>query len=302
MIVGWLGMLGTGELQRFDYVEMHMGVEVQLTYYCDSQERAEAAGRAVFARFEDLEQKMSDYRPSSEVRQLQEKAVKKWTKVSGDLWKVLEFGQRVASASSGAFDMTAGPYVALWRQSRNSGRSPSYPALLEAREKVGWQHLELDAGSRSVRIMKEGVKIDLGGIAKGYACDEAIAEFERHGIRAASVVAGGDLKVSAAPPGSQGWKVRVTGEHEPMTLTHRAVSTSGDTEQFVELWGVRYSHIVDPRHGFGVQNRIQATVMARNGLTTDPLATAFCVLGEAGRSRLEIFGAEAQLLVVEEDQ
>lgn len=271
-----------------------MGVEVKLTFFAENESVAESAARAVYDRFEDLEQTMSDYRPTSEVRVLQEKAVGSWVRVSKDLWTVLAFGKQVSEATNGAFDMTAGPYVALWREARRTGKSPSYDSLLAARTVVGWRYVELEPAGRRVRVEKQGVKIDLGGIAKGYACDEAIKVFERFGIRRASVVAGGDLKVSGAPPGRTGWPVTVAGEPVARDLAHVAVSTSGDTEQFVEIWGRLYSHIVDPRNGFGVSNRIQATVVARSGLVTDPLATALCVTGDAGV--VEPFGGRAWLV------
>ncbi len=294
--LGILGMVLTGEFKKFDFVELHMGVEVQLTYYCESVAKAEEAGRAVYARIADLEQKMSDYRPTSEVRQLQESAVGKWVSVSSDLLKVLSFGQKISKESQGAFDMTAGPFVALWRESRKTQRSPSYPDLQRAREVVGWEKIEIDQRAREVRIAQSGVKIDLGGIAKGYACDEAIRVFEKYGIRSASIVAGGDLKVSNPPPKTYGWPIRVTNSDQVLYLKNVAVSTSGDTEQFVELHGVRYSHIVDPRNGFGVMNRIQATVIAKNGLTSDPMATALCVLGKPGEKMLAKFGAKSSFI------
>ena len=292
--------LGSYGLERFNFVQLHMGVEVSIVLFAESEKNAEDAATAGFLRFAELEQVMSDYRPSSEVRVMQEKAVNQWVKVSPDLFKVLKQGKRISELSDGAFDMTAGPYVELWRAARNSGKSPGYDELMEARALVGLKFVALDEAESKVKILKEGVKIDLGGIAKGYACDEAMEAMARYGVTTAAVTAGGDLKVGDAPPGEKGWPVRVAGEDSVRMMKNVAVSTSGDTEQFVEVWGVRYSHIVDPRSGFGVSNRIQATVVAKEGLLTDPLATAFCVRGGELQPVAKKLGATVWLKTVSE--
>jgi thiamine biosynthesis lipoprotein len=130
------------------------------------------------------------------------------------------------------------------------------------------------------------MRLDLGGIAKGYAGDEAIRVLREHGIRAAFFEAGGDIVVSGAPPGTPGWDVAVVrkldGEAEMHHIKHCGVSTSGDAEQFVEIGGKRYSHVVDPRTGIGLTARYEATVIAPNGITSDALSTAACVLGAEG--------------------
>jgi thiamine biosynthesis lipoprotein len=127
------------------------------------------------------------------------------------------------------------------------------------------------------------MRLDLGGIAKGYAADAAIEVLRSHGIDRALVAASGDIAVAKAPPGKKGWSVEISGLNErlkrPLLLEDAAVSTSGDTEQFIEVDGVRYSHIVSPWTGLGLTNRIQATIISRHATTTDALGTAVCVLG-----------------------
>jgi thiamine biosynthesis lipoprotein len=255
-----------------------MGVRVNLAYYAPSQAAAEAAARSAFARFAELEQIMSDYRPDSEVMRLCDQAGRRPVPVSRDLFRVLERAREIAERSNGAFDVTCGPLVRLWRQSRASGSLPTPEEIAGARTRVGWQSVRLHR-NRTVEIDTAGVRIDLGGIAKGYACDEALKTLRGKGVDRALVQAGGDLAASGPPPGKRGWTIALGGSGQTADVVHAAVSTSGDTEQFVEVGGVRYSHIVDPRTGLGLTNRIQATVIARNGLTSDPLATAVCVLG-----------------------
>lgn len=268
-----------------------MGMEAHLTFYADSELQAKRAAQATFARIERLDQTFSDYRASSEASQLEVGAVDHPQKVSPAMWLVLTESQRLFRATDGAFDITAGPLVVLWREARKTGNIPKVDALQQAREISGMNLIQLKPGDQTMQILKPGVQLDFGGIAKGFACDEAIKTLSRHGITSASVVIGGDLKVSNPPPGQTGWRIQILGEKEPRTLSNIAVSTSGDTEQFVVIEGHRYSHVVDPRTGFAVTDSIQATVMASEGLLTDPLATALCVDGEEGLSYAKKLGA-----------
>ena len=273
-------------LRRFEYSQIHMGVAARLTLYAETEQKAEAAAKAAYARFAELEQVMSDYRPTSEINDVCRRAAYGPVKVSEDLFRVLKRSLDVAEASDGAFDPTVGPLVALWRESRRTGVLPA-PAQIEmAKAKVGWRYVELDNKARTVFIKKLGVKIDFGGIAKGDACDQAVLVLKKNGVPNAMVEAGGDIKVSGHPPGTSGWIIGIQGVNLRRIFRDESISTSGDTEQFVEIGGVRYSHIVDPKTGLGLTNRIQASIIARDGLTTDPIATACCVLGESKSRRL----------------
>lgn len=264
-------------LKRFHYTEVHMGVPVGLTVYAAGQEEAEKSCRVAFDRFAALEQVMSDYRPTSELMRLCAKAGQGPVPVSEDLWKVLERSQTLAEESEGAFDITASPIIRLWRTARKDKKLPDPKALEEAKAKVGWRNLRLDPAKRTAELKLPGMQLDLGAIAKGFACDEAQAALKAKGIKSALVEAGGDIVVTDSPPGEEGWKVAV--DDETRTLSNVAISTSGDTEQFVEINGTRYSHIVDPRTGYGITSRTVVTITASDGLTSDSLATAFSVLG-----------------------
>jgi len=137
--------------------------------------------------------------------------------------------------------------------------------------------------------------LDVGGIAKGYACDRAIAALKNAGISRALVDTGGGMALSDPPPGKDGWRIGMLGdESRILVLSNCGVSTSGDTEQYVEIGGVRYSHIIDPATGLGLTNRAMATVIAKDGLTSDALDTPICILGaERGLRMATANGAEA---------
>ena len=192
----------------------------------------------------------------------------------------------LAEETGGAFDVTLGPVIRLWRDARKQKRLPDPAALAEARGRCGFRNLVLDAAARTVSLKMPGMLLDLGGIAKGYAADEALRVLRDHGIRSALVAASGDLAIGDPPPGKTGWRVGIDSLNAPeskftrvLELRNAAVSTSGDTEQFLEIGGVRYSHIIDPATGMGLTDRIAVTVVAEKGIDADGLATAVSVLG-----------------------
>jgi len=267
------GFMPSPTLHPFEYTELHMGVSVRIKLYAESEKQAERAARAAFDRFAELEQSMSDYRPSSEINQF-----KSGQSVSKDLFTVIEHAQKISRLSQGAFDITAAPLVQLWRATRESKTLPSPEALAAAKARVGYEHIRLDPKTRSVTLAIPNMKLDLGGIAKGYAADQALIALRRKGVTRALVHAGGDIAVSGPPPGEKGWSIAVPYQSMPIQLKNAAISTSGDLNQFVEIEGVRYSHIIDSSTGLGVTNRVVCTVIAPRGIISDPVATAVCAM------------------------
>lgn len=272
-----------GAQVRYEFTELHLGVPVRVALYAPDDAAARAAARAAFARIVALEHKMSDYRADSELRGL-ERRPGEWVPVSAELFAVLARAVEIAQASAGAFDPTVGPLVALWRGARRSGRLPETDVLEAARRLVSWRKLELDSARQAVRLAMAGMGLDLGGIAKGYILDEALATLAAQGIGSALIAAGGDIAVGDAPPGAAGWRIETPYADSVVAararvLAHAAIATSGASQQFVEIAGVRYSHVVDPGTGLGLTNAYTATVIARDGATADALATALTVLG-----------------------
>ncbi len=163
---------------------------------------------------------------------------------------------------------------------------PGAAEIAELRKSVGYEHLRFDARTQSVTLLVPNMKLDLGGIAKGYAADQALAVMRRRGITRALVAASGDIAIGDAPPGKPGWKVGIQSMDgapdelaRTVLLRNAGVSTSGDTEQNVEIKGVRYSHIIDPKTGLGMTNHIQTTIIGPNATITDGLDTPTAILG-----------------------
>lgn len=270
-------------LRRFEYSEVAMGGRARIAVYASDEAAAVAACEAAFRRIADLEDIMSDYRPDSELMRLCAKSGGPAVTVSPDLLSALLRCLELSRRSEGAFDITIGPLVRLWREARRSGALPNPGELASARRKSGWRKMVVNAEKSVVRLVEPGMLLDLGGIAKGYACDEALCVLRRSGLSRALVEMGGDIAVGDPPPGADGWEIRVAHalpNHPGLTIANAAVSTSGDTEQFVEIDGKRYSHIVDPRTGLGLTGNIAVTVIAPDAATSDGLATAVRVLGE----------------------
>lgn len=282
---------GSAAATRVSQTQRLMGVPWTITVYAASEAVGDAAIAAGFAEVARLEQILSDYDPQSELSRLSAAAPTAAPKpVSDDLWRVLERAVEIRDATDGAFDPTVGPLTSLWRQARRSGRLPLAGKLAAAREAVGRETLRLAPDTRGVVLTQPAMRLDLGGIGMGYAVDRAVEVLNRHGMTSAMVDASGDIAVTAAPPGTSGWRIAVAplgpagtggtgGTAEPLLLTHAAVTTSGDAFQAVEIDGRRYSHIVDPRTGLGVAGLAAVTVVAADCTTADALATAASVLG-----------------------
>ena len=286
-----------------------MGAPWTITVHAGSRAAGAAAIAAAFAEIERLERILSDYDPASELSRLSAAApTPEPVAVGSDLWRVLVTAEALGEKTGGAFDIAVGPLTALWRQARRSGRLPKPDKLAAARAAVGPGTVELVPATRSVRLPKPGTRLDAGGIGMGYAADRVLDLLRGRGIEAALVDASGDVAAAGHPPGADGWRVAVaglagTGETAAMIeLADGAVTTSGDAFQAVEIDGVRYSHVVDPRTGLGVVGPAAVTVLAGDCTTADALATAASVLGpRAGAALIARFpGAAARFMWIEE--
>jgi FAD:protein FMN transferase len=292
---------------RFEYEEPHMGTKFRVVLYAADKATADSAAKATFARVAELNRIMSDYLADSELSVLCQKSATRAAgpvKVSDDLFFVLAKGREVSVLSDGAFDVTIGPVVRLWRQARKDRRLPDPDVLKAAMNRVGYKHMKLDPKERTVDLQVDGMQLDLGGIAKGYAADEGLKVLAKHGITSALVAASGDIAVSSPPPGKAGWRVDIAplpGSREPrqLLLKDAAVSTSGDSEQFVEIAGTRFSHIVDPRTGLGQTGRRSVTVVARRGIEADSLTKAAALMPpDKAIAAIEKIDGAATLIVV----
>ena len=282
LLAGW--SLDGSELKRFVFVEKQMGAAFRIVLYAEEEEGARSAATAAFEEVQRLNEILSDYEAESELSQLSGTSGSgKMVPISEDLWTVLSAAQNLSKQTEGAFDVTVGPCVRLWRIARFRKSLPAPEKLAQARKAMGFRHMKLFPNKRAARLDAPNMVLDLGGIAKGYAADKALAILRNKGLSSVLVDAGGDLALGDPPPGRKGWKIEIGGRKHPnlptLELANCAVATSGDVEQFVEVEGKRYSHIIDPRTGIGLATRLQVTVVAPSGMQSDSLASALTALG-----------------------
>ncbi|HKA06591.1 MAG TPA: FAD:protein FMN transferase, partial [Gemmataceae bacterium] len=311
VVLGTASAACADDLKRFEFEEPHMGTKVRIVLYAPDQSTADKAAKATFARVAELNRIMSDYLPDSELMRLCKKSEAKPAgplRVSNDLFFVLTKAKEVSELSDGAFDVTIGPVVRLWRQARKDRQLPDEDERAAALKRVGYKHMVLDPKEKSVDLKIAGMLLDLGGIAKGYAADEALKVLAQNGITSALVAASGDIAVSAPPPGKPGWRIDIAAlpgakRTRQLLLKDMAVSTSGDAEQFVEIAGTRYSHIVDPRTGLGLTGRRSVTVVAPRGIESDSLTKLASILSpDEAIKKIETIDGAATLIVVKKEE
>ena len=312
----WVGVLAalasaayaaTPELQRYRYSQIQMGVPMELILYAADEPTANKGAQAAYERIKKLNSVLSDYDPRSELSRLSDSAGQgRGVPVGPDLWLVLSRSQLLAERTGGAFDVTVGPYVKLWRRARRSKEFPPADRMAEARAAVGFRHLRLDPQNHTATLEKPGMRLDLGGIAMGYACDEALRVLRELGITRSLIDASGDILVGDAPPGAEGWKIGIAPldvqdgpPRRYVLVKNAAVTTAGDAAQFVEIGGRRYSHIVDPHTGLGLSTHSSVTVIAPDCITADALDTAANVLGPTEGLKLIEQTPEAAAFIVE---
>lgn len=295
-----------GELERFEFTRIRMGIPFNITVYADDEAAVNSIADEAYRRIKELNDIFSDYHPQSETNRLVNNAVPgKPAKAGPDLVAVLLRAQQISQQSNGAFDVTVSPAVKLWRRAWRTKVKPSAGDLAEALSKVGYRHLIVDRKSSTVTFTRPGISLDFGAIAKGYACDEALKVFRRRGLTRVLIEAGGDLSCGDPPPDKKGWTIAVETlasadklSSRLLTVSNCGVATSGDAYQFIELDGVRYSHIVDPMTGLGLTTPSSVTIIAADGTTADALASAVSVLGPEKGAQLVGKIDRAEMLMV----
>jgi len=258
-----------------------MGTEFRITISAEDTSGLSLVIRQCFAKVDALEQSMSDYRADSELNQLTGST--DWQEVSPDLYTVLRFSRQLARRSKGAYDPTVGPLTKLWRRAFRQQQFPEEEDILAARTQVQWKDLKT-ARKGHIRLRRGGIRLDLGGVAKGYALDVIGRLLREAGFPAFLIDGGGDLLLGDAPRGQpEGWRINFPGTCVQRSLRNVAIATSGDSYRYLEHEGRRYSHIIDPRTGYGLTQRAIITVIGPNAMIADGLASAVSVTGSTIR-------------------
>ena len=292
-----------------------MGTLARVVAVAKHQWQGKRCIEAGFGSSVRIDEMMSDYKPDSELSKVNREAFANPVKVSPELFEILQKSVRFSRLSNGAFDVTVGPLVDLWHKAGEANVVPDENTLAAAKARVGFEKLILDANERTVRFAVKGMRLDLGGIAKGYAVDKAVEAMRREGAIGGMVCASGDIRCFGKPADKDTWRVglqnpvaanppdsngAIGAEQVLMVLkvNDMAVSTSGDYRRFVTIDGKRYSHIIDTSTATGANKLSSDTILAANAVDADALSTAVNVMGaEKGLALVEsLDGVEAILI------
>jgi thiamine biosynthesis lipoprotein len=259
--------------------------------YLAGRERETLVGAAQEAleEIERLERQLSHYREDSDISRLNLHAPQQWVRLEPRLYHLLKRCAALHMETDGAFDITTDPLTRLWGFHRGEGRVPSEGEIRAALENVGMYRVLFEDEDHLVRFTAPQLSLNLGAIGKGYAVDAAVETLRFYNLSRA-VVHGGQSTIYAlgAPPDDDAWEftLRDPRDHqtpvETVRLRDQAISTSGGYEQFFEVEGVRYSHILDPLTGYPAQGALSVSVIASSAADSDALSTAFFVLGAEG--------------------
>lgn len=271
--------------KKFIFTENKMGSPFNLIFVTNDSLKAHLIAHDCFNLIDSLSQIFSDYDATSEVNKINASAGLRPIKVSPAMLDLLLLSKQAYHKSLGAYDITIGPLSLLWRKARKKQEFPTKAAIETTRQLIGFGQLLINKEKATIFLPKKGMRLDFGGIAKGYIAQWVIDYLKSSGIKEALADAGGDISISGAPLNSKGWLVGVNVPEtaddllsKKLELTSISVATSGDVYQFIENKGVKYSHIINPKTGYGVTSLRNVTVIAPLGATADWLATACSIL------------------------
>ena len=260
-----------------------MGTRITVELWADDKDKAEQAIDAVLDEMRHIDDSMSTYKPSSEVSRVNDKAADGPMRISKELFDLLVTAKEYSVITDGAFDITYASVGYLYDFRKHV--HPDEAQIDKALPAVNFRHVLLDAKKQTVQFTQKGVRIDLGGIAKGYSVDRGIDVLKARGFTRMYVSAGGDSRIVGDRFGKP-WMVGIRdprkGEGEVITkipLVDAAISTSGDYERFFERDGVRCHHLLDPRTGLSPASVRSVTIIADDGLTTEAFSKTVFVLG-----------------------
>src|SRR5512138_2582228 len=269
--------------------EAIMGTAIHVELWSDDAVLAQHAIDAVMAEMHRIDHLMSPFKADSELSVINRDARIRPVPIGAELFGLIERSLQFSRLSDGAFDITYAAVGHLYDY--RQGIAPDAKALERAKAAVGWQHLVLDGAERSVAFARDGMRIDLGGFAKGHAVDNCIAILRRMGIAHAVVAAGGDSHVLGDRSGRP-WSIAIRDPRDAkrvvavLPLQDTSISTSGDYERFFERDGVRHHHLIDPKTGTSPGAVHSVTILAADGLTSEALSKCVFVMGLARGMRL----------------
>ncbi len=276
----------SAQLQRYKFTQPKMGSYFTVILYDRDSLHADKVADECFALVDSLNEIYSDYLPNSELNRLCATAGKQqWIDVSPALFDILMVSQQAWKLSKGSFDISVGPAVRIWRRARKENKFPDKDSVKKAMQSVGFQFVLIDTIRKKAQLTKAGTQLDLGGIGQGYIGQKVSDHLKRNNISIHLVDVSGDIIAGDPPPGKNGWNIAVNVPEsadelldKEISIHNKSVITSGDVYQYMLYAGKKYSHIVDPKTGYGVTNQRNVTVIAADGTTADWFTKACTIL------------------------
>jgi thiamine biosynthesis lipoprotein len=303
VFAGCVGVPTGHELAVVTRAQMQMGTVVKITAVARSESIAQAAATAGFAEIHRLEELLSTWIPTSELSRVNTSAGVMPVSVSPETMAVVQGAIQVAEMTDGGFNIAIGPAVDVWNVLEGR-RIPTEPELKALRPLLDLQAVHADVRQRTIFLEKAGMRIDVGGIGKGYAADQAVMAMKKAGALAGVVALSGDIKTFGQLPGGKKFPVGIQHPRKEgevlafIDLEDEAISTAGDYERFFERDGVRYHHILDPKTLQPARSCQSVTVVAREGILADGLDTGIFVMGvELGMQLVEALPAVEAIIV-----
>ncbi len=274
---------------RYEASHNAMATEYTVVAYGSNREYLAAVVNEVFEEIDRLDAQMSNYKPESDLSHVNRDAARRSVVVEPGLFQLIQDSVRYSEETNGAFDITVGPLMKAWGFFRGQGHLPTREEIAQVLKHVGYQHVKLDPASRTVRFDEDGIELDLGGIAKGYAVDRAVKILRENGVTSALVSSGtSSIYALGAPPGARAWRVTLRGPYNAkkvgnvILLRNHSVSTSANYERFFNLGGKKYGHIMDPHTGMPVEGMLSTAVLAPSTCQSDALTKPLFILGVNG--------------------
>lgn len=296
IIIAVMAFTGCSQNQLGKYQDERalMGTQVSITVYCEDGEKAARAMEAAFSKISALEAILSKQWKGSDIDRLNSAPDGK-AKVAPEAFEVIKRAIDYGRITLGAFDVTVEPLLKLWEKAEKENSLPTAAATKRALYMAGYDHISLQPETLEVKFDKPGMKIDIGGIAKGYIVGEAVKALKAQGVSKALITAGGDMYALGANPERGAWNIGIRNPLKPeenirfINVSDRAVSTSGHYMRFYTVKGKQYSHIVDPRTGYPAKNNVvSVTLIGTDDTAVDALTKSIVVLGpEKGLAVIE---------------
>ncbi len=283
-----------GEEQKIVQTRQMMGTWAEITVYSQDAKLANRAIESALDAMIEVDSLMSAYKQNSEISDINRQTGQKAVSVSPKTFFIVKSAIHYSEISDGAFDITISPLIHSWGFFRKQGHIPPKEEINQKRALVNYRLIELDSKHNRIKLLKNGMTLDLGGIAKGYAVDQAIEKLQAAKVENVLVNLSGNMYAMGHPRDKDAWRIAIRHPRQKesllgvLELQEESIATSGDYEKFFIHDGKKYSHIINPHTGYPVLGIASVTIVAKTAMEADALSTAVFVLGpEKGLQLIE---------------